>query len=94
MGIDLREHKCYVIVCDVCKNTHEGDGAIPHFYSIAEAQEYMEMFDCEYQAYKGVMWCWGCSPTCLCGHMFGEHEFGDEPCEECECDGFQFSNTN
>jgi len=76
---------CYLAECDECGNNFEHD-YVPHFDNSAEAKEMVR--DCEGVVYGDHVWCELHVPPCTCGHLFGEHDYGDGPCEDCPCDSY------
>ena len=83
MAIDVTV--CYVATCDICKEDFEDD-YLPHFHSVTEAREHIETYDGA--VFGDHVWCQDCIPPCSCGHLFGEHNHGDAPCEDCACEGY------
>lgn len=76
---------CYVATCDTCGDDFEGD-YILHAETMTEIREHVETFDGA--VFGNHVWCESHIPPCTCGHLFGEHDHGDSPCDECECGGY------
>jgi len=76
---------CYVATCDTCGNNFEGD-YILHGATEQEIREHVETFNGA--VFGDHVWCEDCTPPCTCGHLFGEHDYGDAPCEDCACEGY------
>lgn len=88
----LQKSECYTITCDVCgEDLQAGDGYIPHYPTENEARG--EASEMDWVVWEEHYWCdrGTCLPNCVCGHLFGEHEYGEHPCQEtdCTCQGFQ-----
>jgi len=81
----ITETRCYVASCDSCGAEPESaDGYIPHFASPEEfeANEY------EWTIWQDKTWCEDCGASvCMCGHLFGEHDYGEAPCENESAEG-------
>ena len=81
----ITQTKCYVASCDTCGAEPESaDGYIPHFANPQEfkADEY------EWTIWQDKTWCEDCGASvCMCGHLFGEHDYGEAPCENESAEG-------
>lgn len=82
----IQKTECYTISCDVCGEPLEHDW-IPHFESVAEAQEGAQEDD--WYVWKDKAWHDWCNQPCTCGHLFGDHNYGETGCEaigqDCGC---------
>ena len=81
----VKKIECYVPYCDVCKQAHEGDYTV-HYDTEAAALE--DIQDHDWWVWEGHIWCLNCLPPCVCGHLFGEHDYGGSSCEDCPCKGY------
>jgi hypothetical protein len=87
----LEKTACLVARCDVCRTIQEHD-YIPHYASESEAHEGLE--NDEWQMWEGHIWCYNCDPPCACGHGFGDHDFGEAPCQDCSCQGYAWKEVS
>jgi len=85
----ITEIKCYVAHCDTCKGEPEsGDGYVPHFSSPKE----FEADRYEWTVWQDKDWCEYCGPpVCVCRHLFGEHDYGEAPCQQADCSCSEYS---
>lgn len=85
--------ECAVYECDVCGKEYEnGDGVIMHYPANDTRNiDGPTSFD-DWTSWKEYVWCDSCSPPCECEHYFGEHEYGDDDCQEegCACSEFRW----
>lgn len=86
----LQKTECLVAYCDGCGTPREHN-YIPHYESETAALD--DLQDGEWTVWEGKIWCENCSPPCVCGHLFGEHDYGHEPCQDCACKGYTVSDA-
>ena len=82
---------CTVIVCDNCNQEIENmDGFTLHFPAELEGEAEEDAQNADWWVWEGQHWCESCGiPPCTgCGHMFGDHDMGEAPCEDCSCKVF------
>ena len=89
----LKKIECVHVVCDGCgEDCENGDGYATHFPAELEGEAEEEAQNADWIVWDGHHWCEGCRPLCsTCGHLFGEHDYGEAPCEEeeaCTCQAF------
>ena len=79
----VKKRTCYVVYCDVCDEHIEHDYT-PHWDTEGEALS--DATDGDWWVWEGHVWCPNCLPPCVyCGHLFGDHDYGEAPCVECSC---------
>ncbi len=76
--------ECYSVECDGCQIDLAVTDHVPHFRTELEAVEEAETFD--WVVWKGLIWCERCELPCACGHTFHNHDYGEGPCEDEDCD--------
>ncbi len=89
----LKKLECFVLACDGCGEEPEhGDGYVPHYPAELKGEAEAQVQDCDWTVWNGRHWCLDCRPACsTCGHLFGEHDYGEAPCMEedsCTCQAF------
>jgi len=82
--VPIRQETCYVAHCNTCGEEYEnGDGVIYHMPTPELAREEAE--NCDWRFWKDKCWCEFHVPPCRCGHLLGNHDYGESPCQECGC---------
>ncbi len=89
----IKSQTCFVLCCDLCNGMDADADFIPHFDNPEDARESGTYFDNGWTHWLGKDWCPSCNPACLCGDFFGDHEYGEDRCEECACGGFQLPES-
>lgn len=92
----IKNYECIAVICDKCGTENEDmDGIIHHFPRTAEGDAEEEAQNAEWWVWRGHHRCSGCgAPSCAqCNHLFGDHDMGEEPCidEDCDCKAFKVS---
>ena len=87
----VKKQTCYTAHCDECDEVVENaDGFTPHYNTEGEALS--DVTDADWWVWEGHVWCPNCLPPCVCGHLFGEHDYGEAPCEpfgaDCSCQNY------
>ena len=74
---------CVYAACDYCSDTAD------EFHWTTEKDAKYIAEESGYRFWEGAQWCWDCNPLCICGHGFGNHDFGEDGCADDECPKFR-----
>jgi len=87
----FKRQECIIVICNVCGGVDDCTEFVPHWDTEADALEHLDFFETGWTTWKDTHWCPNCNPPCSnCGDYFGDHEYGEEPCNNnpCECEGY------